>query len=108
MQVEFNRMMEIFMHTIGRGTSSKAKSDPWIKELSRMHAPAFDGRCKPEKCEVWLWKIEKILESMECLKEKWVQLASFLFESDAEQWWRATRRLKFLDQDLLMISWEDF
>ena len=73
-----------------------------------MHAPTFDGRGKIEKCKAWLWKIEKILKSMECPKEKWVRLASFLFESDAEQWWRATRCLKFPDQDLLMITWEDF
>ena len=45
---------------------------------------------------------------MECLKEKWVRLASFLSESDTEQWWRAIGRLKFPDQDLLMISWEVF
>ena len=84
MQAAFNSMMQTFMQTIGRGTSNESKSDPWIKELSRMHAPAFDGRGKPKKCEAWLWKIEKILESMECPKEKWVRLASFLFESDAE------------------------
>ena len=107
-QAEFNSMMQRFMQTIGRGTSSETKSDPWIKKLSCMHALAFDGRGKPEKCEAWLWKIEKILESMECPKVKWVQLASFLFESNAEQWWRVTQRLKFPDKDLLMISWEEF
>ena len=53
-------------------------------------------------------KIQKILESMECPEEKWVQLASFLFEGDADQWLRATRCLKFLNSDLLMISWRDF
>ena len=52
--------------------------------------------------------MEKILESMEFPKEKWIRLASFLFEGDTEQWWRATQHLKFLDSDLLMISWEDF
>ena len=53
-------------------------------------------------------KIEKILESMECPEEKWVRCASFLFEGDADQWWRTTWCLKFLNSDLLMISWGDF
>ena len=73
-----------------------------------MHALAFNGRGKPEECEAWLLKVEKILESMECPEEKWVRLASFLLEGDADQWWRATGRRKFLNLDLLMISWGDF
>ena len=70
MQAELNSMMQRFMQTFRKGSTDGAKSDPWLKELSRLHAPTFNGKGKPKDCEAWLWKIEKILESMECLEEK--------------------------------------
>ena len=92
MQEEFRSMMHEFMQSFGKGSSNRTKGDPWLKELSCLHAPAFNGKGKLEECEAWLLKIEKILESMECLEEKWVRLASFLLEGNANQWWRAIRR----------------
>ena len=108
MQSELSNMMWGIVKSLGIGNTNGTKGDPWLKKLSRLHASAFNGRGKPKECEAWLLKIEKILESMECPEEKWVRLASFLFEGVADQWWRATRRLKFLNSDLLLISWGDF
>ena len=91
-----------------KNSSRGSKGDPWLNQLSHLHAPTFKGRDRFEECEAWLLKVEKILESMVCLEDNWVQLASFLLEGDADQWWRATRRLKFPNSDLLMISWKEF
>ena len=84
MQEELSNMMRGFVQSLRKGNTNGAKSDPWLKELSRLHALAFNGRGKREDYEAWLWKIEKFLESMECPEEKWVRLASFLFKGDAE------------------------
>ena len=86
MQEEFRSMMHRFMQSFRKGSSDKTKSDPWLKELSHLHAPSFNGTGKPEECEAWLLNIEKILESMECPQEKWVRLASFLLKGEADQW----------------------
>ena len=51
MQVELNSMMQRFMQIFGKGNTDGAKSDPWLKELSSLHAPAFNGKGKPEDCE---------------------------------------------------------
>ena len=63
-------MMWGFMQSLESGNTDETKSDPWLKELSRLLAPSFISRGKPVDYKAWLWKMEKILESMECPEEK--------------------------------------
>ena len=73
-----------------------------------MGVPHFDCRGKPEDAETWLSEVEKILESLKCLVEKWVRLATFQLKDEADTWWKSARRMKFSDTDLSAILWEDF
>ena len=65
-------MMRGIVQSLGKENTDETKDDPWLKQLSHLHALAFNDRGKPEECEAWMLKIEKILESMECPKERWV------------------------------------
>ena len=76
--------------------------------MSKLHPPTFKGTDTPEESEAWLRRIEKLLDSLACPAEHWVRLAAFQLDGDADEWWRATRRLKFPDSITVDIKWKDF
>ena len=109
MQTELWSWMHKISHAFGKGGSSGSSGgDPWLCQLSKLHPPTFKGKGAPEECDAWPWRIEKLLDSMACPAEHWVRLATFQLEGDADDWWTATRRLKFLDSITVDIKWKDF
>ena len=61
---ELSSMMRGIVQSLGKGNTNGTKGDPWLKQLNRLHALAFNGRGKPKECEAWPLKIKKILESI--------------------------------------------
>ena len=64
--------MRGLVQSLGKNSSGEAKGDPWISQFHKIGVLHFDGQGKPEDAETWLSEVEKILESLECLVEKWV------------------------------------
>ena len=106
-RLELGEMVRCLVQSLGKSSSSQTKGDPLISQFRKLGAPTFDGRGKPEDGEMWLSEVEKILESLECPVEKWVQLATFQLKGEVDTWWKSTRRIKFSDTDLLAIPWEE-
>ena len=73
-------MVQRIVQSLGKGSSSEAKGDPWISQFCKLGAPTFDGPGKPEDGETWLSEVEKILEGP---VEKWVRLATFQLRGEA-------------------------
>ena len=66
-----------------------------MRQLGKLHLPAFKCKGSPKESESWLRQIEKILDSMACPAEHWVRLVVSQLEGDADEWWKSVRRLKF-------------
>ena len=76
-QRELGEMVQGIVQSLGKSNSSEAKGDLWISQFRKLGMPTYDSRGKPEDGETWLSEVEMILESLECLDEKWVRLATF-------------------------------
>ena len=105
---ELGEMVRGPVQSLRKNSSREAMGDPWISQFRKLGVPHFDGRGKPEDAESWLFKVEKIVESLDCPMEKWVHLATFQLKGEADTWWKSARRMKFPNVDLLAIPWEDF
>ena len=56
-----------------------------------MKPPVFEGEVDPSQAEAWLLQIKKILDVMNCTDEQKVSFSSFIFQKEAEHWWRAVK-----------------
>ena len=56
-----------------------------------MKSPVFEGEADPLQVEGWLLQIEKILDVMNFPEEQKVSFSYFMFQKEAEHWWRAVK-----------------
>ncbi|XP_026422246.1 uncharacterized protein LOC113318318 [Papaver somniferum] len=64
----------------------------------------FIGTAESTEAEKWLMGIEKEFVALQIPKEKKVRLATYLFEGDAEHWWRSVKRM----EDVSNMCWNKF
>lgn len=76
----------------------------YLKEFMRYKSPEFDGRMDPLAAEDWVWKAEKILNTLNIMTDAYrICLATHQLDSKADQWCRDkqdtvnTRRLTWRD-----------
>ena len=62
-----------------------------LEQFQKMKPPVFEGEVDPLQAEAWLLQIEKILDVMNCTDEQRVSFSSFIFQKEAEHWWRAVK-----------------
>ena len=62
-----------------------------LEQFQKMKPPLFEGEADPLQAEAWLLQIEKILDVMNCTNEQRVSFSSFMFQKEAEHWWRAVK-----------------
>ena len=74
MRAELPNMVHGISHAFGRGSSSGSSGDLWLHQLSKLRASIFKCKGGPEESEAWLQRVVKMLESMTCPVEYWVQL----------------------------------
>ena len=109
MWTELQDWMHRISHAFSKSGSSEASGgDPWLRQLGKLHPPTFKGTGSVRESEAWLRRIENMLDSLACPVEHWVRLAAFQLEGDVDEWWRATRRLKFPYSIMVDINWKDF
>ncbi|XP_065853186.1 uncharacterized protein [Euphorbia lathyris] len=75
-----------------------------LEGLRRLGAETFKGTLDPEEAEVWLIKVEDVLNSMNCPLESRVRYTVTLLAGDALIWWKAVMR----GRDDQAVTWEDF
>ena len=62
-----------------------------LEQFQKMKPPVFVGEVDPLQAEGWLLQIEKILNVINCTDEQRVSFSSFMFQKEAEHWWRAVK-----------------
>jgi len=77
-----------------------------LDRFMRQHPPSFDGCGDPEAAEDWVFKIQKIFRAIGCPPERKVDLATYVLDGGAANWWRSTSAVVFEDNEEL--GWEDF
>nr|GEU48579.1 hypothetical protein [Tanacetum cinerariifolium] len=58
--------------------------------------------------ENWIAHIEKLFEVLGCADEFKARLASYKFEGDALNWWKAFKQAKGGEAYMVTLSWKDF
>ena len=102
MQAELWNLVHGISHAFNKGGSNGSSGNPCLHQLSKLRAPMFKGKGRPEESETWLQRIVKMLESMACPAKHWMRLATYLLKGDANTW------LKFPDSVTIEIKWKDF
>lgn len=77
-----------------------------LTEFRRNKPSQFNGEYDPDKAELWIQEMEKIIEAMMCPPERRVVYATFMLIGEAEYWWKATRQL--LEAEGQEMTWELF
>ena len=60
-----------------------------LDQFLRLSPPSFRGESDPKKADLWIVEMEKKFKVMRCLKEERVNLATYMFQGQAEYWWHA-------------------
>lgn len=62
-----------------------------IERLKALEATIFEGTMNPANAEAWLNLIEKCFRVIRCPEDRRVELATFLLQKGAEDWWRLAK-----------------
>ena len=62
-----------------------------LERFQKMRPPSYGGEPDPVTTDGWVLSMEKILETLRCPREYWVELAAYTFTHIAEHWWRSVR-----------------
>ena len=62
-----------------------------MEQFQKMKPPVFEREVNPLQAEAWPLQIEKILDVMNCTDEQRVSFSSFMFQKEADYWWRAVK-----------------
>ena len=58
-----------------------------LEQFQKMRPPSYGGEPDPVTTDGWVMSMEKILKTLRCLREFWVELAAYTFTHIAEHWW---------------------
>ena len=67
--------------------SRRLEAAKMVETARRLGAQEFRGTTDPLQVEDWIKRIERVFEMMECPKERKVNIAAFLLEGRALNWW---------------------
>ena len=76
--------------TVGRSASTclgRLKAAKMVEIARRLRAQEFQGTTDLVQAEEWIKRIDRVFEVIECSKERKVNIATFLLEGRALNWW---------------------
>ncbi|GKC94814.1 zinc finger, CCHC-type, retrotransposon gag domain protein, partial [Tanacetum coccineum] len=80
----------------------------WLERFGKQKPRSFRSATTPVDAENWIARIEKIFEVLGCADEFKARLASYKFEGDALNWWKAFKQAKGGETYVATLSWKDF
>ena len=89
----FTRIAERLAASIGLVQSDPEKRYG-SESLKVLCATTFEGTVDPAEAEAWLNLLEKCYRVMRCPNDRKVELAVFLLQKGAEDWWRVVESRK--------------
>ncbi|GJT99653.1 putative reverse transcriptase domain-containing protein [Tanacetum coccineum] len=94
------------------GTGGSGDQPPnihtWLERFGKQKPRSFSSATTPVDVENWIAHIEKIFEVLGCADELKARLASYKFEGDALNWWKAFKQAKGGETYVATLSWKDF
>nr|GEV44188.1 hypothetical protein [Tanacetum cinerariifolium] len=94
------------------GAGSNGDQTPTIHTLlerfRKQKSRSFSSTTSPVDVENWIAHIEKLFEVLGCADEFKARLASYKFEGDALNWWKAFKQAKGGEAYVATLSWKDF
>ncbi|KAA0067812.1 reverse transcriptase [Cucumis melo var. makuwa] len=88
-----------------RAEPSDPKKAYGIERLKKLGATVYEGSTDPADAENWLNMLEKCFDVMNCPEERKVRLATFLFQKEAERWWKS---ILARCSDARALDWQTF
>ena len=76
---------------LGQPSFSKGSS---FDDFNKLGPPYFSGTSDPTEAEVWILKIEKFFDVIDCSEEQKASCAAFMLDKEVNHWWRMTKRHK--------------
>ncbi|XP_047943038.1 uncharacterized protein LOC125189854 [Salvia hispanica] len=76
-----------------------------FKELRKMGAVDFYGTTDPAEAEIWLKRVERVFNQMDCILEERFDYAVSLLQCDAYYWWETVPQAMIQPP---VLSWDDF
>ncbi|RVX07590.1 hypothetical protein CK203_025146 [Vitis vinifera] len=62
-------------------------------------SPYFSGTLDPTEAEVWILKIEKFFDVIDCSEKQKASCAAFMLDKEANHWWRVVDRALIAEKD---------
>ncbi|GJS21351.1 zinc finger, CCHC-type, retrotransposon gag domain protein [Tanacetum coccineum] len=94
------------------GTGGSGDQPPtihtWLERFGKQKPRSFSSATTLVDAENWIAHIEKIFEVLGCADEFKARLASYKFEGDALNWWKAFKQAKGGETYVATLSWKDF
>ncbi|XP_072953479.1 uncharacterized protein [Typha angustifolia] len=79
-----------------------------LNRFMQLNPPVFSGTTDPMEANRWLMDVKKILTAFRCPEDQQVTFATFLLRGEAEEWWKATKRLMPNRPMREYITWKAF
>ncbi|RVW24946.1 hypothetical protein CK203_079453 [Vitis vinifera] len=77
-------------------SSSKGSS---FDDFNTLGPPYFSSTSDPTEAEVWILKIEKFFDVIDCSEEQKAFCAAFMLDKEANHWWRVVDRALIAEKD---------
>ena len=68
---------------LGQPSSSKDSS---FDDFKKLGLPYFSNTSDPTEAEVWILKIEKFFDVIDCFEEQKISYATFMLDKEADHW----------------------
>ncbi|XP_031099729.1 uncharacterized protein LOC116003930 [Ipomoea triloba] len=74
--------------TLGNALLNNQRGGPDVAKIIAGHRPPFfTGKEDPLVLEDWIRTFDKMFEAVECPEERRVEIATFYFQQEADNWW---------------------
>ena len=83
---------------LGKSSSSKGSS---FDDFKKLGPPQFSSTSDLTEAEVWILKIEKFFDVIDCSEKQKASYAAFMLDKEVDHWWCITKRL-LKDQELIV------
>ena len=75
-----------------------------LREFLRQSLPTFQGSSNPLDANRWIRRVTKVFNGLGVAKDFKVDLATYLFDGEADHWWESVKRRR----DISALTWGEF
>ncbi|GKE26253.1 retrotransposon protein, putative, ty3-gypsy subclass, partial [Tanacetum coccineum] len=99
---------ELRQNGAGSNGDQPSSIHTWLERFGKQKPRSFSSATSLVDAENWIAHIEKLFEVLGYANEFKARLASYKFEGDALNWWKAFKQAKGGEEYVAILSWKDF